>query len=79
MLTTINRWGNSLAIRIPKAFAEQAEMEENTQVEIALDDDQITIQPVRKTWTLRELLAGVTDSNKHPAADWGEITGREVW
>ncbi|MBA2687729.1 MAG: AbrB/MazE/SpoVT family DNA-binding domain-containing protein [Gemmatimonadaceae bacterium] len=79
MLTTINRWGNSLAIRIPKAFAEQAEMEENTSVEIAVEDDRITIRPHRKTWTLRELLAGVTDSNKHPENDWGEISGREVW
>ncbi|MBA2688018.1 MAG: AbrB/MazE/SpoVT family DNA-binding domain-containing protein [Gemmatimonadaceae bacterium] len=79
MLTTINRWGNSLAIRIPKAFAEQAEMEENTPVEKAVEGDRITIQPVRKTWTLPELLAGVTDTNQHPETDWGEITGREVW
>lgn len=79
MLTTINRWGNSLAIRIPKAFAEQAELEENTRVEIAVEDDRITIQPVRKTWTLRELVAGMTDTNQHHETDWGEVRGREVW
>jgi antitoxin MazE len=44
MLTTIQRWGNSLAVRIPKPFAAQTDLSENSQVDISLDGDR-TVQP----------------------------------
>lgn len=79
MTTTVQRWGNSLAIRIPKVFALEAGLEENTEVEIGVRGGTLVVRPARKDWTLDELLAGITSSNIHGAADWGGATGREVW
>jgi antitoxin MazE len=79
MITSIQRWGNSLAIRIPKAFALQAELAEHTSVDLAIEGGTLVVRPVRKEWTLDELLGGVTDSNLHRETSWGESTGKEVW
>ncbi len=79
MKATVQRWGNSLAIRIPKAFAEQADIKEATEVDIAIQGNTIVISPAPKEWTLEELLKGITPSNKPKAVDWGSPVGKEVW
>ena len=79
MLTTIQRWGNSLAVRIPKAFAVQTQLAENTEVDITLDGRRIVIHPVAKQWKLDDLLARVTKRNTHGESGWGGKKGREVW
>jgi antitoxin MazE len=77
--TTIQRWGNSLAIRIPKVFALQAGLEENTEVEIGVRGGTLVVRPARKEWTLDELVAAITSSNIHGEISWGRRAGREVW
>jgi antitoxin MazE len=77
--TTIQRWGNSLAIRIPKAYALEAGLEENTEVEIGVRGGTLHVRPARKDWSLDELVAGITSSNTHGEIRWGTRTGREVW
>ena len=79
MLTTIQRWGNSLAVRIPKAFAVQTQLAENAEVDITLDGSRIVIRPVAKQWKLDDLLARVTRRNTHDESSWGGKKGREVW
>lgn len=79
MITTIQRWGNSLAVRIPKAFAAQAEMTEDARVQIAIENDAIVIRPAPPAWRLDEMLAKVTASNRHSSFDWGDAVGRESW
>lgn len=79
MITTIQRWGNSLAIRIPKAFAEQAELDEADEVEISIEGCTITLRPAPRKWTLEELVKGITASNRHDPVDWGKPVGKEVW
>jgi len=79
MVTTIQRWGNSLAVRIPKPFALQIQLTQNTEVEISLEGNRIVISPVTKTWNLGDLLAGVTKRNVHKESSWGRKKGREVW
>ena len=79
MITTIQRWGNSLAIRIPKAFAAQADLEESAEVDIAIEGRTIILRPARKEWTLDELVGGITSSNRHKPADWGRPVGKESW
>ena len=78
MTTTIQRWGNSLAIRIPKAFALEAGLEENTEVEMGVRSGTLIVRPARKEWRLDELVAGITPSNIHGEMGWGRA-GREVW
>jgi len=80
MLTKVQKWGNSLALRIPKAFAIDAQLENNSLVEVSLVDGQIVITPVAApTWTLEQLLSGVNDNNLHHETDTGNAVGNEVW
>jgi len=80
MLTKVQKWGNSLALRIPKAFALDAQLDNDSVVEVSLVDGQIVIKPVQSpTWTLEKLLAGVNSENIHTEADTGEAIGNEVW
>lgn len=79
MVTSVQRWGNSLAIRIPKAFAAQAQLSEDTAVDISVDGDTITITPARREWTLDELVRKITPSNQHREISWGPDAGKESW
>lgn len=68
MKTRVQKWGNSLAVRIPKSFAEGLRFEANSPAEMGLEDGAIIIKPDREsTWDLDALLAAVTDDNVHPA------------
>ena len=80
MLTKVQKWGNSLALRIPKAFASDAKLENDSFVEISIVEGQIIITPVvAPSWTLEELLAGVNKNNLHHEVDTGSAVGNEVW
>lgn len=80
MFTKVQKWGNSLALRIPKAFALDAQLKNNSIVEVSLVNGQIVIKPVvPQTWSLEQLLSGVTNNNLHHETDTGEAVGNEVW
>jgi antitoxin MazE len=80
MLTKVQKWGNSLALRIPKAFAQDAQLENDSLVEISLVEGQIIVRPVEApSWTLDELLAGINKKNIHHEVDTGPSVGKEVW
>lgn len=80
MKTRIQKWGNSLAVRIPKSFAAEARLAEETPVELSLVEGKLLVQPLTpKQPTLEELLRDVTDENLHGEWDTGPSVGREVW
>jgi len=79
MRTKIQKWGNSLAVRIPKPFAEGAGLAVATEVEVSLEDGSVRIEPVRPRWRLRQLLKGVTAKNRWGEVETGPRAGREVW
>lgn len=80
MITKVQKWGNSLALRIPKSFAAEARLENNTVVEMAFIDGQIVVKPVLPPeWTLERLLAGVNSGNIHSEVDTGSRVGKESW
>ena len=80
MQTRIQKWGNSLALRIPKSFAIDAQLEQDALVELTLTDGQIIVKPVKKPeWTLDKLLAGINKRNLHTEVDTGPAVGRETW
>lgn len=80
MLTKIQRWGNSLALRIPKAFALDAQLENDSMVEISVVDGQIIVKPVSApSWSLEKLLAGINKNNIHQEVETGLAMGNEVW
>lgn len=78
MLVRISKWGNSLALRIPAAFAEEAGIQSGTEVDLALEDGRLVITP-RTLYVLDELLDGVTEQNRHTEVDTGPPEGLEAW
>jgi antitoxin MazE len=65
--TSVQKWGNSLAVRIPKSFAGELGLAENAPVAMTLEDGALLVRPERElTWDLGSLLARVTDENLHP-------------
>ena len=79
MITTIQRWGNSLAVRIPKPFAAQTDLTENSQVDISVEGGRIVVSPAVREWKLEELLGGITARNAHKEITWGDRVGAEGW
>lgn len=79
MKIQIQKWGNSLALRIPKSFAVETKIEQGTTVDVSLEGDGIVLRPTREELTLEDLLAKVTDENRHGEIDFGKPKGREVW
>lgn len=77
MKARINKWGNSLALRIPKNFAEEIGLSDGSQVDIILKDDAITIR--KSSYGLDELIKGIKKSNIHKETQTGEVTGNEKW
>lgn len=80
MMTKVQQWGNSLALRIPKPFAEEVGMSRNSDVEISLADGSLVVVPIEKPrLVLHDLLEQVTEENLHSEVDTGPAVGREVW
>ena len=80
MVTHIQKWGNSLAVRIPKAFADEMKLVENASIQMMLKDGALMIFPEQQTaWSLEDLLADVTDQNTHGEWETGLASGKETW
>ena len=80
MKTRVQKWGNSLAVRIPKSFAEEAGLDADAAVELSLVGGTLVVKPIKpQPLTLGELLRGVTDENLPGEWDTGPAVGREVW
>ena len=80
MQTKIQKWGNSLGLRIPKSFAEEAGVEAGSEVDLAIEDGDLIVRPRRKPrYALSELLMRVNESNLHREIDTGEPAGEEAW
>lgn len=80
MKSTIQKWGNSLAIRIPKSFANEIDLSQGTEIDLILFDNKIQIEPIKKKkLSLDDLLSRVTDDNIHKEIDTGLPVGKEVW
>jgi len=80
MRTRVKKWGNSLGLRIPKTFADEINLKENSSIEMMMQDGTLLITPVtEREWTLEELLAGVTDENRHHEWETDPAEGEEAW
>jgi antitoxin MazE len=78
MVTRIQKWGNSLGLRIPRAFAADMEVEAGSTVDIRVENGDLIIRPVRRReYVLSELLEGVGPDNLHEEISTGDPVGRE--
>jgi len=73
------KWGNSQAVRIPKAIVEEAQLQEGDELKIRVQEGRITIEPVGQKLTLESLVGGITRKNRHPEQNWSGAVGKEVW
>jgi len=80
MKTQIQKWGNSLAVRIPKAFANDLGLDQDSTIELALEDGCLMLKPTAlPKYELGGLLSRVTEDNCHGEYDLGGPTGNEQW
>lgn len=80
MKVKVQKWGNSLAVRIPKTFAVQTQIEQDSVVDLSLVNGEIVVKPQKDhpKYTLNELLKGITAENIHSETDWGSPVGKEI-
>ena len=80
MLARIQKWGNSLGVRIPKSLAVEAQVEAGSTVDIRVENGDLIIRPVRRRrYVLSELIEGVSSRNLHEEISTGDPIGRDAW
>ena len=79
MNAIIQKWGNSLALRLPKALADEVRISEGTQVELLRTADGLLLKArTRPRYQLTKLVGGISPWNRHSETDWGPQRGREI-
>lgn len=77
----LKKWGNSLAVRIPAPLSAALDLKADDLIDVREEDGRLIIE--KRRWRrkadLDELLARVTEENRHEETDWGPPVGREVW
>ena len=79
MQTTVQKWGNSLAVRISVALARESGISEGTIVDIIPENHKLVIKPLKKKYSLSELLDKMNETNRHEEIETGPNTGKEIW
>jgi antitoxin MazE len=80
MKAQVAKWGNSLAVRIPKAAADAAKLKAGDDLDLAVESaGSLTLSKKKRRPTLKELMRGMTKENRHPETDWGDTVGNEEW
>lgn len=79
MSTAIQKWGNSLGIRIPQSIAKEYGFNHGSKVEILKTEEGIVIRLAEPIPTLEKLMAQITPTNQHEEIDFGRAEGEEIW
>lgn len=80
MKAQLQKWGNSLAVRIPRPVAEAAKLRQGDHLEFRVArTGAIQIRSAKSKPTLAQLLRGITPLNRHTEMDWGQPVGNELW
>lgn len=80
MLVKVQKWGNSIALRIPKSFAAETSLKCGATVNLSLQDGKLIIEPVAPAeYDLNNLLAKVKETNLHQEYSYDKPAGKELW
>ena len=80
MTTTIQKWGNSQGIRIPKAILDTVKWTENEKIILVVDNEKIIMEKAKKTRkNIKELFADYDGEYEPIEIEWGEVKGEEIW
>ena len=75
----VQKWGNSLAIRIPKIYAKEINIDQGSAITINREDNKLILEPKQKEEKLKALLSKITKENIHDEVETGEGVGNESW
>ena len=80
MSTVLDRWGNSIGIRLPKSVVEAAGFQLGDRVDVGVEGGSVVIRHARPRYSLDELLIGMTPESTHAEFEFGDSVGAErVW
>jgi antitoxin MazE len=80
MKVVVKKWGNSASVRIPASVMVAASLSLDQAVDVREEAGRIIIEPIRQdVFDIADLVAGITDDNRHEATDFGAPVGREIW
>jgi antitoxin MazE len=79
MVTKVQKWGNSLGIRIPKFYAQKVKIESGSTIDIEIEDEKLIIKPGRHSYKLKDLVSKINNKNIHSEVDTGNQVGKEIW
>jgi antitoxin MazE len=75
----VKKWGNSASVRTPASVMAAASLSLDQPVDVREEDGRIIIEPIREAFDIDDLVAGITDQNRHDAVETGAPRGREFW
>ncbi len=78
MTTQVAKWGNSLALRLPRAVAAEVKVQDGDAVEVTVEGGAIVVRPAKRRYTIEELVADIEPGDRGEI-DWGPPVGKEVW
>lgn len=79
MTTLLAKWGNSLALRIPKSVAAELDVRDGDAVDVSVQNGVIVVRAAATRYSIVDLSAGITSRNRHGVTDWGGPVGHESW
>jgi antitoxin MazE len=74
----VQKWGNSLGVRIPQSIAKTAGIESDSEVEMEIKENAILLKPIKK-YSLESLISKISGENLHKEIDTGSPVGNEIW
>jgi antitoxin MazE len=78
MTVRVQKWGNSLGVRIPKSVAKQTSITEGTELEVLASGGRVILRP-QKVPSLKDLVSAMKPGNRPAVVDWGKPVGKEAW
>ena len=82
MKTKAQKWGNSLAVRVPRGIADEADLKPGGALEVEVVQGKIVLTPARTKparYNLHALVKQIDPKHRYREADFGKPLGREVW
>lgn len=79
MQSAIARWGNSMALRLPKGVLEDADLKEGNAVDVRVENGALIITKARPKYSITELMDAFRPEHRHEDEDWGKPAGKEIW
>ncbi len=79
MITKVKKWGNSLGVRIPRPFANKANIEDGTEIDIEIKGQNLILKSTKPVYNLNKLVSKISDKNRHLEIITSQKIGKEIW